>query len=172
MARVRCLLSECIYVCMCVKAQVKTDDNQGRFTSLGSFIRANKPVLPNRLWSSKARPANPSGWRERWPEPMFIMSIKRSTCLQKLVVCVCVCMYYACQRVDVSQTYLPKPLYNRMVGTVAVLVNSMLSPVIDVNVTQTTHEQLHRDRGWGGRERTLLQPMIPSFSGQRSTQCS
>lgn len=32
-----------------------------------------------------------------------------------------------------------------MVGTVAVLVNSVLPPVVDVHVAQTTHEQLHRE---------------------------
>lgn len=47
--------------------------------------------------------------------------------------------------VAVSQTYLPEPLYNRMVGTVAILVNSVLSPVVDVDVTQATHEQLSKE---------------------------
>ncbi len=51
-----------------------------------------------------------------------------------------------CGRVtDVA--YLPEPLDDRMVGTVAIFVNRVLSPVVDVNVTQTTHEQLHRDGG-------------------------
>lgn len=33
-----------------------------------------------------------------------------------------------------------------MIGAVTILVNSVLSPVIDVYISQTTHEQLHRDR--------------------------
>lgn len=45
-----------------------------------------------------------------------------------------------------THAYLPEPLDNGMVGAVAVLVNSVLSPVVDVDVTQTTHEQLHRDK--------------------------
>lgn len=44
---------------------------------------------------------------------------------------------------DTSQAYLPEPLYNRVVGAVAVFVNSVLSPVINVDITQTTHQQLH-----------------------------
>lgn len=43
-------------------------------------------------------------------------------------------------------TNLPEPLNNGMVGTVAVLVNSVLPPVVDIDITQTTHEQLHRQR--------------------------
>lgn len=64
-----------------------------------------------------------------------------STCSQQSVVCM-----FCVVRIYISQTYLPEPLHYRMVGTVAVLVNSVLSPVVDVNVTQTTHEQLHGDR--------------------------
>lgn len=41
-----------------------------------------------------------------------------------------------------QQTYLPEPLDDRVVGTVAVLVNRVLPPVIDVHVTQAAHEQL------------------------------
>lgn len=32
-----------------------------------------------------------------------------------------------------------------MVGAVAVLVNSVLSPIVDVNIAQTAHEQLHTE---------------------------
>lgn len=42
------------------------------------------------------------------------------------------------------QAYLPEPLDDRVVGTVAVLVNRVLPPVVDVHVPETTHEQLHR----------------------------
>lgn len=41
-------------------------------------------------------------------------------------------------------TYLPEPLYDRMIGAVAILVNRMLSPVIHVNITQAAHQQLGR----------------------------
>lgn len=40
--------------------------------------------------------------------------------------------------------YLPEPLNNRVVWTVAVLVNRMLSPVIHVHITEAAHEQLGR----------------------------
>lgn len=41
-----------------------------------------------------------------------------------------------------NEKYLPEPLDNNVVGTVAVLVLCILSPVIHVHVSQTTHEQL------------------------------
>lgn len=47
---------------------------------------------------------------------------------------------------DTWQAYLPEPLYNRVVGAVAVFVNSVLSPVVNVDITQTTHQQLRRER--------------------------
>lgn len=47
---------------------------------------------------------------------------------------------------DTSQAYLPEPLYNRVVGAVAVLVNSVLPPVVNVDITQTTHQQLFREK--------------------------
>ena len=40
-----------------------------------------------------------------------------------------------------------------MVGAVAVLVNSVLSPVVDIDITQTTHQQLHGDTKGSRRER-------------------
>lgn len=42
--------------------------------------------------------------------------------------------------------YLPEPLYDRVVGAVAILVNSVLSPVVDIDITQATHQQLCGDR--------------------------
>lgn len=50
-------------------------------------------------------------------------------------------------RAEASQAYLPEPLYDRVVGTVAVLVNRVLPPVVDVDVAEAAHEQLHGDRG-------------------------
>lgn len=47
---------------------------------------------------------------------------------------------------DTSQAYLPEPLYHRVVGAVAVFVNSVLSPVVNIDITQTTHQQLPRER--------------------------
>lgn len=43
--------------------------------------------------------------------------------------------------------YLPKPLDNCVVGGVAVLVLGVLSPVIYIDISKTTHEQLWRNRG-------------------------
>lgn len=37
-----------------------------------------------------------------------------------------------------------------MVGAVAVLIDGVLSPVVDVDIAQTAHQQLHRDEA-GGR---------------------
>lgn len=57
--------------------------------------------------------------------------------------------------------YLPEPLNDRVVWTVAVLVNRMLSPVIHVHVTKAAHEQLGRkftrckSRMWKLRDHTL-----------------
>lgn len=55
-------------VCERVNARVKIITRAGN--TLGSFIRANKPVLPNRLWSLKVRPVNRSqvGWMGTWLE--------------------------------------------------------------------------------------------------------
>lgn len=66
-------------------------------------------------------------------------------------------------REDVSQTYLPEPLYDRMVWTVAVLVNSVLPPVVDVDITQTTHEQLQREKAREKRKRKKAFTTVSTF---------
>lgn len=103
-------------------------------------------VYPNRLWSSKR------GQQIcRWPDEgktVWNFYNERSSVhdwltwltLQTVHVGVFRCVFVS------THVYLPEPLYDRMVGAVAVLVNSVLSPVIDVHVTQTTHEQLQRQR--------------------------
>lgn len=40
------------------------------------------------------------------------------------------------------QPYLPEPLNDRMVWTVSILVDGVLSPVVDIHITKATHEQL------------------------------
>lgn len=133
-----CLLSDCVL-------KLKSRQMITRAgTTLGSFNRAN--MAANRLWSSKAKPANPSqaGRRERGLEPKRItkhsgplicnVAGESHTARLKNKYIIRVCMY------------LPEPLYDGMVGTVAVLVHSVLSPVVDIHVTQTTHEQLQKHR--------------------------
>lgn len=41
-------------------------------------------------------------------------------------------------------TYFPEPVDNYVIGAVATLVLGVLSPVVHIHVSQTTHEQL-----WG-----------------------
>lgn len=44
-----------------------------------------------------------------------------------------------------QRMYLPEPLDDRMVGAVAILVDSVLPPVIHVHIAQTTHQELHNN---------------------------
>lgn len=72
-------------------------------------------------------------------------------------VCAWLCSVSLAVCVDVKQSYLPEPLDDRVVGAVAILVNSVLSPVVDVDIAQTAHEQLQRRRmRAGGRKQVIL----------------
>lgn len=66
------------------------------------------------------------------------------------------CLFLVCDVLSTSGslTNLPEPLDHWMVGTVAVLVNCVLSPVVNVDVAQAAHEQLHRNKR--GREKRDL----------------
>lgn len=66
--------------------------------------------------------------------------------------------------------YLPEPLDDRMIGAVAILVNRMLSPVIHVDITKATHQQLVRKwvrckRG-GLRKLRTLSSLLAFVTGQ------
>lgn len=39
--------------------------------------------------------------------------------------------------------YLPKPLYDLMIYAVAIFILCVFSPVIHVDISQSTHEKLH-----------------------------
>lgn len=68
---------------------------------------------------------------------------------------------------DASQPYLPEPLDNRVVGAVAVFVNSVLSPVVNVDITQTTHQQLRGNRQ-AEKHRCLIKLKVGRvFNGHR-----
>lgn len=83
---------------------------------------------------------------------MLLLSYTVHVCKKSVVHVHVFCCMYLRVCVDASQTYLPEPLYDRMVGTVAVLVNSVLSPVVDVDVTQTAHEQLQGQKARDNRK--------------------
>ena len=42
--------------------------------------------------------------------------------------------------------YLPKPLYHLMVHTVAIFILCVFSPVIHIDISQSTHKKLHNKK--------------------------
>lgn len=78
-----------VYWAVCVKYEVKSNEIRAG-TTLVSFISANKPVLPNRLWSSKVKPDKPS--HARWRERQLHFVVKGYT-------------VHACQNVLCGQTF-------------------------------------------------------------------
>lgn len=71
--------------------------------TLGSFIRANKPVLPNRLWSSKARPAKPVA--SGTPGPVIIIKcpVRMTFKCRTSLWCGCFCVVHVPSRTTVWQ---------------------------------------------------------------------
>lgn len=94
-----CLPSVC--VCLCVKAEVKTNEITRAGTTLGSFISANKPVLPNRLWSSKVKPDKPS--QARWRERQLTFEMKGSA--PRTLMYLTIYTVHACQNLLCGQTF-------------------------------------------------------------------
>lgn len=43
-------------------------------------------------------------------------------------------------------SYLPEPQDDRLVGTVAILVLGVLPPVVNIHVSQATHQELEREK--------------------------